>query len=144
MHPSLEKLYYRMLGAKIGKNVTISKKSKLGEYDLIRLEDGCRIDNALVRGFCVERDGFFRLDDIVVAKNAVINTYTQLSPGSYIPEGTVYGPHSSSLENPSPPEYAHYNRTGIREPNFFLKLFIAFPIIFIVELISCTCSSRFR
>ncbi|KAF9026322.1 acetyl-CoA synthetase-like protein [Hymenopellis radicata] len=123
MHPSLEKLYYRLLGAKIGKNVSISKKVKLGEYDLIRLDDGCRIDNALVRGFCVERDGFFRLDDI-------------LSPGSYIPEGTVYGPHASSLENPSPPEYAQYNRTGIREPNFFLKLFIAFPIIFLVELAS--------
>lgn len=126
-----------MLGAHIGKNVTISKNAKLGEYDLLRFEDGCKVDTALVRGFCVERDGFFRLDDIVIGRNAVVNTYTQLSPGCHIPEGAVYGPHSSSLESPSPPEFAHYNRTAFRAPNFFMKLFVAWPIILLVIFISC-------
>ncbi|KAK0214939.1 acetyl-CoA synthetase-like protein [Armillaria fumosa] len=131
-HPALEKLYFRLLGAHIGKNVHIAHKAKLGEYDLIRLEDGCRLDTALIRGFCVERDGQFRLDNIIIGKNAVVNTYTQVAPGAHIPDGAVYGPHSSSNEAPSPPEYAAFNRTSFREPHWFLKVFVAYPIFGLV------------
>lgn len=136
-HPALEKLYFRLLGAHIGKNVHIARKAKLGEYDLIRLEDGCRLDTALIRGFCVERDGQFRLDNIVIGKNAVVNTYTQVAPGAHIPDGAVYGPHSSSNEAPSPPEYAAFNRTSFREPHWFLKVFVAYPIFGLVLFTSC-------
>ncbi len=139
-HPSLEILYYRLLGAHVGNDVTIAKNAQLAEYDLLHFGDSCRVDRALVRGFCVERDGYFRLDNVVVGGNAVINTYTQLSPGSVIPPGTVLGPHSSSLEPPSPETYAYYNRTGIREPHWLLKLFIAWPLFLVVFLASCTCT----
>ncbi|KAF8921420.1 acetyl-CoA synthetase-like protein [Mucidula mucida] len=135
-HPSLEILYYRLLGAHVGNDVTIAKNAQLAEYDLLHFGDSCRVDRALVRGFCVERDGYFRLDNVVVGGNAVINTYTQLSPGSVIPPGTVLGPHSSSLEPPSPETYAYYNRTGIREPHWLLKLFIAWPLFLVVFLAS--------
>ncbi|KAF5386410.1 hypothetical protein D9757_006671 [Collybiopsis confluens] len=133
MHPELNKLYYRLLGARIGKNVTISKQARLGEYDLLTFEDGCRIDNSVIRGFCVEREGFFRLEPIVIGKGATINSYTQISPGSTIPKDTVYGPHASSLESPSPADFAAYNRTSFREPHWLLKLFVAWPIIFLVS-----------
>ena len=96
MHPKLEILYYRMLGARIGRDVIIDPEAKLAEYDLLTLHDGCRIDKSLMRGFCVERDGCFRLEPIVIGRGAIVNTYTQLAPGAVVPDGATYGPHASS------------------------------------------------
>ncbi|KAJ4474912.1 AMP-dependent synthetase and ligase [Lentinula aciculospora] len=136
MHPELSKLYYRLLGAHIGKDVSISKHAHLGEFDLLTLEDGCRIDSSLIRGFCVEREGYFRLTPIVIGRRAIVNSYTQISPGAVIPEGSVYGPHASSHESPSPPSYAAYNRTLFMEPHCLLKFFVAWPIIVAVTFVS--------
>ena len=126
-----------MLGATIGKNVRIDKKARLGEFDLLTLRDGCCIDTSLVRGFCVERDGYFRLDKIVVGRRAFVNTFTQLSPGAIIPDGAVYGPHASSYDEPSHKSSAAYNRTMFRAPHWLLQVFIAWPIIVIVNFGSC-------
>ncbi|OBZ79799.1 hypothetical protein A0H81_01490 [Grifola frondosa] len=132
MHPSLELLYYRLLGARIGRDVKIDKTATLGEFDLLTLHDGCRIDKSLVRGFCVERDGCFRLEPIVIGRGAVINTYTNISPGAVIPDGAVYGPHASSYDEPSPSGHAKYNRAFVPTSHWALKVFVAAPIIFFV------------
>ncbi|KAJ7824634.1 acetyl-CoA synthetase-like protein [Mycena olivaceomarginata] len=129
MHPSLEILYYRMLGAKVGKGVKIDKQARLGEFDLLTFGDHCVVDNALIRGFCVEREGFFTLDEISIGHRATINTYTQISPGAVIPDGAVYGPHASSNDGPSPEGFAAYNRPMIPEPRLLLKLFVAWPVV---------------
>ncbi|KAJ8081882.1 putative NRPS-like protein biosynthetic cluster [Marasmius tenuissimus] len=135
-HPSLEILYYRLLGAKIGDNVKIDEHALLGEFDLITIHNDCRIDKALIRGFCVERGGCFRLAPIVLGRGAVVNTYTQISPGSTIAEGSVYGPHSSSLEPPSPPQHAAYNKQSIPVLHWFLQVAVAWPIIVVITFIS--------
>ncbi|KZT25194.1 acetyl-CoA synthetase-like protein [Neolentinus lepideus HHB14362 ss-1] len=135
MHPSLEILYYRLLGAHIGWDVKIDKMAKLGEYDLITLHRGCRIDKALIRGFCVERDGFFRLDRIVIGEGAVINTYTQISPGAQIPAGAVYGPHASSHEEAAADSNANSNRTMLRKPHWALQWFFCNPLIALVKFV---------
>ncbi|KAJ7189098.1 acetyl-CoA synthetase-like protein [Mycena filopes] len=109
MHPSLEVLYYRLLGAHIGKGVKIDEHAKLGEFDLLTFNDGCVVDKALIRGFCVERDGFFTLDRISIGRNAVVNTYTQIAPGAVIPDDA---------------------------PRLLLKFFIAWPVIFFVYFAS--------
>ncbi|PFH50931.1 hypothetical protein AMATHDRAFT_143766 [Amanita thiersii Skay4041] len=132
VHPSLEILYYRLLGARVGKNVHIDKKAKLGEYDLLTFKDGCRVDASLVRGFCVERDGYFRLDRITIGRHAVINTYTGVSPGTDIADGTVYGPHAASHDSPSPRSYGGYNRTSVAKPHWLLQVLVGWPIIFVV------------
>ncbi|KAF8998261.1 acetyl-CoA synthetase-like protein [Cyathus striatus] len=136
VHPSMEILYYRLLGAKIGKNVLIHNQARLREFDLLHIGDGCRIDAALVRGFCVERDGYFRLDNIIIGRGVTINTYTQISPGAVIPDGLVYGPHASSHDAPSPPSFSAYNRTLIVEPHWALQMFVAQPIILLVNVIA--------
>lgn len=137
MHPSLEILYLRLLGAHIGKNVRIHHSARLGEFDLLTFREGCIVDGACVRGFCVEREGCFTLDRIVVGRNAVINTYTQISPGTMVPDNVVYGPHASSRDSPSPASFAAINRTLIEDPHVLLKVFIAWPIIIFVYLFSC-------
>ncbi|KAH9913311.1 acetyl-CoA synthetase-like protein [Epithele typhae] len=135
-HPSTEILYYRLLGARIGKDVYIDPKARLGEFDLLTLHTGCRIDNSLVRGFCVERDGYFTLDRIVIGRGATVNTYTQLAPGTVIPDGSTYGPHSSSHDGPAPNDFSQYNRGAFRQPHWALKVFVAAPIIFLVKFAS--------
>ncbi|KAJ6485740.1 acetyl-CoA synthetase-like protein [Mycena sanguinolenta] len=135
-HPTLEILYYRLLGARIGRNVRISKDTRLSEYDLLTFQDGCRVDAALVRGFAVEREGRFQLDRVVIGEKAVVNTFTQLAPGSRIGPGTVYGPHASARDSPSPRTYAAFNRTLLDEPSLSLKMFVAWPVMFLVVLIS--------
>ncbi|KAJ7801104.1 acetyl-CoA synthetase-like protein [Mycena olivaceomarginata] len=136
MHPALEILYYRLLGARVGRNVRIDKGARLGEYDLLTFCDGCRVDTALVRGFAVEREGYFRLDKVVIGEKAVVNTFTQIAPGARIPNGAVYGPHASSRDSPSPRSYAAFNRTLLDEPSFWLKLFVAWPVMFAVYFVS--------
>ena len=118
----MEKVYYRLLGAKIGSNVQIDSRARLAEYDLLHIHDDVKIDSALIRGFCVERDGFFRLDRVVVGRDATINTYTQVSPGAVIPDGATFGPHASSHDEPSPDGHAQYNRAAVRQPHWLLKL----------------------
>ncbi|KAJ7272639.1 acetyl-CoA synthetase-like protein [Mycena haematopus] len=136
MHPALEILYYRLLGAHIGRNVRIAKDARLGEYDLLTFKDGCRVDTALVRGFAVEREGCFRLDRVVIGEKAVVNTFVQIAPGSRIAPGTVYGPHASARDSPSPRSYAAFNRTLLDEPNLWLKVFVAWPVMFLVYFVS--------
>ncbi|KAF7975487.1 hypothetical protein HWV62_9401 [Athelia sp. TMB] len=136
MTPGLTVWYWRLLGAKIGKNVRIDPRARLGEADLLTLKDGCAIDSALVRGFCVERDGFFRLDRIEVGKRAVVNTYTALSPGAVIKDGEVFGPHASSFDDPSHKSSAAYNRALFKQPSTWILVFFAWPLILLVMFVS--------
>lgn len=136
MMPFLEKMYYRLLGMSIGSNVKIQKGAKILEADLITVHDGARIDNCRVRGFCVERDGYFRLEPIVIGRDCVVNTYTQVSPGARLADGTVWGPQSSSHETPAPDSYAAYNRNEVPQPHILLRLFLGLPIITLVFIIS--------
>ncbi|KAJ7124381.1 acetyl-CoA synthetase-like protein [Mycena epipterygia] len=136
LHPSLNVIYYQLLGARIGKNVTIDIEARLGEFDLLTFGDGCVVDNALIRGFCVEREGFFTLDKVIIGRYAIINTYTQISPGAVIPDGAVYGPHASSYDVPAPEGFAAYSRPMISEPHLLMKLFVAWPVIVSVFFIS--------
>lgn len=137
VHPSLTILYYRLLGAHIGRDVHLDENATLHECDLITLQDGCRLDTTIIRGFSVERDGCFRLAPVNIGRKAFINTYTNISPGSSIPDGAVYGPHASSMDDPSPKSFAAYNQTLNLVPSLSSRIFLAWPIIIAVMLLSC-------
>ncbi|KAJ7582266.1 AMP-dependent synthetase and ligase [Mycena floridula] len=132
----MQTMYFRLLGAKIGHGVCITPSSHIAELDLLDIGDDVRIDGAVVRGFAVEQDGYFRLGSIRIGRGATINTYTQIAPDADIAEGSVYGPHSSSWDKPSPESYRKYNRTLREEPHWGLKVFVAWPVIILVEFIS--------
>ncbi|KAF8998268.1 acetyl-CoA synthetase-like protein [Cyathus striatus] len=128
IHPSMEILYYRLLGAKIGKDVVIDKKAHLREYDLLNIGDGtwflCGTGRLFPPGQYYHRPWCYNQ-----------HLYTNI-PGAVIPDGLVYGPHASSHDAPSPPSFSAYNRTLIAEPHWALQIFIAWPIIFLVTVIS--------
>jgi acetyltransferase-like isoleucine patch superfamily enzyme len=120
VHPTLERLYMQLLGAKVGKNVRVSKLARFGEHDLLDIGDNCQIDKALVRGFCVEREGYFRLGRISIGNDVVINTYTQIAPDTVIGDRQVFGPHASSHDDPSDASYAIYNSAAVPRPQGLL------------------------
>ena len=134
---SLMKIYYRLLGARIGRDVHIDERMRLYECDLLTLQDGSRLEARTLSGFRVERDGYFRLAPVTIGTESVVNAYTNISPGAKIADGAVYGPHASSYENPSEKSYASYNRTLLSAPSWPLRILIAWPIISIVTFISC-------
>lgn len=136
MSPFLLKTYFRLLGMQIGKNVQIDSMAKIAEHDLITIHDRASIDRARIRGFCVERDGYFRLEPIVIGRDCVVNTYTQISPGARLADGTVWGPQSSSHEAPSSDSYAAFNSNAVPKPNFLLRFLIGYPLYGLIWVIS--------
>ena len=52
--PTLVRWYYVLMGATIGVGVSIHKDAKLGQADLLTIEDNVAIDNATIRPFSIE------------------------------------------------------------------------------------------
>lgn len=136
MHPSLERIYMQLLGAKVGRNVKINKLARFGEHDLLDIGDDCQIDKAIVRGFCVERDGYFRLGRITIGNNVVINTYTQIAPDTAIADGQVYGPHASSYDEPADASYAMYNSATVPRPKGFFTMLGIYVLLGIIKFVT--------
>ena len=60
-HSSLLPWYYRLLGARIGSNVSISNNADLGEYDLLYIgDDVCIDDKAILRPFVAHQGAMVR------------------------------------------------------------------------------------
>jgi len=91
-------LYYRCLGARIGRNVSINKGATLGEYDLITIEDGTVLERCIVRPFAAERNTSMYLGKIHIAANASIGLGSVVAAGTNLPANACIGPNSSSWE----------------------------------------------
>lgn len=63
-----------------------------------------------------------------------------VSPGVIVESSTVYGPHASTHDLPSPRHYAAYNRMLLDNPHWSLRLLAAWPIILILHFIFCMFS----
>ncbi|KAJ5707687.1 hypothetical protein N7488_007488 [Penicillium malachiteum] len=126
-------LFYRMMGMKIGKNVTISRSAKIGEYDLIEIGDNVVLDNCQCRPFAVERNTSMLLKRIRIGKDSTVGTKSIIAPGADIPENTCIGPNSSSWELQDADES---NRdllsTRIPQPHWIFVLLIVEPIRIVV------------
>ncbi|KAJ5835673.1 AMP-dependent synthetase/ligase [Penicillium robsamsonii] len=122
-------LFYRLLGAKIGKNVTMSASAKLGEYDLIEIGDNVVLDTCLCRPFGVERNTSMLLKRIRIGKDSSIGIKSIVAPGADIPERTCIGPNSSSWELQDADESNRQLLTSqIPQPHWIWILLIVQPI----------------
>ncbi|CAG7950694.1 unnamed protein product [Penicillium nalgiovense] len=122
-------LFYRLMGAKIGKNVTMSASAKLGEYDLIEIGDNVVLDTCVCRPFAVERNTSMLLKRIRIGKDSSVGIKSIIAAGADIPETTCIGPNSSSWELQDADEA---NRqlltTQIPKPHWLWILFLVEPI----------------
>lgn len=121
--------YFRLLGAKIGRNVLLDIHAKLGEYDLITVGDNTWIDNASIRPFCLDR-GTMLLREIRIGDDCVICQKTAIAPGTRMPDGTALPPNSSSYEMmDADSKYRNFCRVGFPGPNWQWKFFVGYPIL---------------
>ena len=125
--------YFRMLGTTIGKNVSIAKGTKFGEYDLLNIGDGAVLERCIVRPFAAERNTSMYLGRINVGAKCSIGLGSIVAAGSDLAPGTCIGPNSSSWEAADADEAnRHLAANSIPVPHWSLVFFAAFPFMFIV------------
>lgn len=130
-------LYYRLLGAKIGKGVKIEPGAILGEYDLLQIGDNVRLDPCVCRPFAVERNTSMYLGKITLGNNSSIGLKACVAPGSVIEEGQCIGPNSSSHElNDDTRANPHLSRSQAPDCHPLLQLFAIFPIKVLVVFLA--------
>ncbi|KAG8630866.1 hypothetical protein KVT40_000006 [Elsinoe batatas] len=129
-------LYYCLLGAKIGKNVTIAKAATLGEYDLLEIGDGASLDKCIFRAFAAEKDTAMYLARTTIGNNASVGVNSIVAPGTKVPHSVCIGPNSSSWETQDADE-SNRDLLASKVPaaNFFLDLIISYPLLAFVNLV---------
>ena len=134
--PHLVRLYYVLMGARIGRNVKIHRDARLGQADLLTIGNDVCIDNAMVRPFTIE-EGHFVLLPITIGDRCSIGVKSAIAPGTTLDSDTCLGPLSSSYEAAeAEPHYRNYCRTAFIQPPAGLVLFVGIPILLFVVIVS--------
>lgn len=90
-------LYLRLMGARVGRGVTI-RGASLGEWDLLEVGDGAVLERCTLRPFAGERNTTMYLGRVRVGRGATVGTASIVAPGTGVPDGACVGPNSSSWE----------------------------------------------
>lgn len=131
-------MFYRLLGAKIGKGVRISAQAELAEFDMISIGDGAAIELSTVRGFGID-NGAMILGPVRVGDNASVGIRCVVPPYTSIPDNAHLGPISTSYEISAVTEtgndakHIQYNRQALPLPSAFSQTFVVGFIMFIVN-----------
>ncbi|KAI0129065.1 hypothetical protein BJ170DRAFT_358715 [Xylariales sp. AK1849] len=129
-------LYYRMMGAKIGRNVTLSG-ARLGEWDLLEIKDGATLDHCTCRPFAGERNTTMYLGPITIGRNAVVCKSSIVAAGCTVPDDACIGPNSSAWELEDADEaFRDLPSTNIPGSHWALSLFGTYPLSFFCHCLS--------
>jgi non-ribosomal peptide synthetase-like protein len=90
--------WYRLMGAKIGKDTEISTNLS-GRYDLVDIGDKCFIADEVVLGDEDIRRGWMYLKHVKTGERVFIGNDAVVPPGSEIPSGALIGIKSKPPEN---------------------------------------------
>ncbi|EFR05287.1 hypothetical protein MGYG_08298 [Nannizzia gypsea CBS 118893] len=130
-------LYYRALGARIGRNVRIHPHASLGEYDLIEIGDDVVLDNCSCRPFSAERNTSMLLQPIRIGRDCTVGLNAVIASGTDLPSGTCLGPNTSSWEMEDAQES---NRelvsAQIPQPHWIWYVLVVVPLSVLVSFIS--------
>jgi acyl-CoA synthetase (AMP-forming)/AMP-acid ligase II/acetyltransferase-like isoleucine patch superfamily enzyme/acyl carrier protein len=95
---SLTALYYRMLGARVGRGARIEPSADLGEFDLLKIGEGVCIDAAVVvRPFAVDA-GAMVLREIEIGPRSTLGLRSTVVPGAVLPADAELPPMASSSD----------------------------------------------
>jgi acyl-CoA synthetase (AMP-forming)/AMP-acid ligase II/acetyltransferase-like isoleucine patch superfamily enzyme/acyl carrier protein len=130
-------LFYRCMGAKIGKNVLIQPGTIIDEYDLLEIGDNVELDRCVCRGFAAEHNTTMYLGRIKMGNNSAAGLNTIVAPGTQVPENTCLGMKSSSWEGKENTE-ANYDQLQSRIPGPHWAVWIVFgiPITILLHILS--------
>ena len=90
--------WYRMMGAKIGKDAEISTNLS-GRYDLVEIGEKCFIADEVILGDEDVRRGYMHLERVVTEARVFVGNDGVVPPGSHIPTGALIGIKSKPPAN---------------------------------------------
>jgi len=127
--------YYRLLGAKIGKNARISLEADIAEFDLVHIGENAAVEVSTVRGFGVD-NGAMILGRVSVGDESSIGVRSVVAPFTSIPHHCHLGPVTSTYDVKGlDANHLRVNRRHMPEPSVMMQLLIAVPIHFLVNCI---------
>lgn len=129
--------YYRLLGAKIGRHVTLTNV-ELGEWDLLDIRDGATLTGCQCRPFAPEKHSTMYLCRIVIGKGASVGPMSVIAPGSHILPGVDLDTNSSSWEQMDFADLGKAQSTSHPMPrvHWTLNLFLTQPIYLLLWAVS--------
>lgn len=136
MNENMKIIYYRLMGAKIGKNVQITGTS-VGEWDLLDIRDGATLSRCMCRPFAVEGNTSMYLGRIVIGENASVGEASIIAPGAAVPANACIGPNSSSWElDDADEENRALASSQAQNPHLLLTCLFTVPLIFFAWILS--------
>lgn len=136
MNGSMKIMYYRLMGAKIGKNVQITGTS-VGEWDLLDIRDGATLSQCMCRPFAVEGNTAMYLGRIVIGENASVGAASIIAPGAVVPANACIGSNSSSWElDDADEENRILSSSQAQKPHLLLTCLFTVPLVFFVWILS--------
>jgi len=127
--------YYRMLGAKIGKNARISLEADIAEYDLVTIGRNAAVEVATVRGFGVD-NGAMILGPVTVGDEGSVGVRSVVAPFTSVPHHCHLGPVCSSYDVKGiDAKHVFVNRRHMPEPSLWMVLLVGAPIHFLVNCV---------
>ena len=136
-------LYYRLLGANIGRGARISVDAEVAEFDLVTIGSDAAIEYATLRPFGVD-NGCIILGHVKVGNRSSVGARSVVAPFTTIPDDTDLGPVTSSYEvsTAANPKHARYNRYTLPSPSILSQLLVGGPIVGVVNFLSA-CPAYF-
>ncbi|EXK27290.1 hypothetical protein FOMG_16109 [Fusarium oxysporum f. sp. melonis 26406] len=123
-----ERIYCRLMGAKIGRNVKLEGAS-LGEWDLIEVGDDCNLTKCICRPFAAEGNTSMYLGRIAIGSNCSVGMSSIVAPGTNMPPDTCLGFNSSSWEmQDASEEYRDQLPSEKPKPHWVLNLLFTMPL----------------
>ncbi|KJZ71459.1 hypothetical protein HIM_09145 [Hirsutella minnesotensis 3608] len=133
---STRRLYARLMGARIGKNVKLTQ-AQLGEWDLLEIQDNAALTRCICRPFGAEGNTTMYLGRIVVGSNCSVGISSIIAPGTQLPPNTCIGANSSSWEMEDAEESNRdISPAGAPKPHWVLVAFLSWPLKLIAWILS--------
>jgi acyl-CoA synthetase (AMP-forming)/AMP-acid ligase II/acyl carrier protein len=129
-------IYYRMLGANIGKGARIHPDADVAEFDLVEIGERAAIEVSTLRGFGVD-NGAMILGPVKVGNYGSLGIKSIVAPYTCIPDHCHLGPVTSSYDAVALDfSNARVNRKFFPGPPMWMQLCIVMPILFLVRAVA--------
>ena len=129
-------IYYRMLGAKIGKGARISLEAEVAEFDLVTVGDNAAVEMATLRGFGVD-NGAMVLGPVEVGKDSSIGVRSVVAPFTSVPDNCHLAPATSSYDVKAlDKKFAEVNRRMMPQPAPLKQVLVTGTITFLVNCVA--------
>ncbi|KAH8836233.1 hypothetical protein RJ55_10058 [Drechmeria coniospora] len=136
MNDMTNRLYCRLMGARIGKNVKLTD-AEIGEWDLVDIQDNAVLARCICRPFAAEGNATMYLGRIVIGENSSVGTSSVVAAGSNVPPNTCIGPNSSSWEMDEADEANRdLSSSRVPKPHWLLTWLLTIPLAVVAWVLS--------